>query len=109
MSDFTLYLVRFVVVAAIIIVVRYFVTWIKEKIEESRYAWIVKWAAKAVDAAQQAHGDESGAERKAIVVELLKELLIKKDISISDAELDAIIEAAVWAMKLAKANNNQEG
>jgi hypothetical protein len=35
-------------------------------------------------------------------VELLKALLIKKNIAISDAELDAIIEAAVWAMKQTK-------
>ena len=55
-----------------------------------------------MEAIQQTDWDKTGPERKAKVVELLKNLLIKKNIAISDAELDAMIEAAVWAMKQAK-------
>lgn len=102
MSDIMLDLIKAVIVVSIIIVVRYFVPWIKEKIEASQYAWIAEWAATAVSAIQQTDWNKTGPERKAKVVELLKALLIKKNIAISDAELDAMIEAAVWAMKQAK-------
>lgn len=102
MSEIMLDLIKAVIVVSIIIVMRYFVPWIREKIEASQYAWIAEWAATAVNAIQQTDWNKTGPERKAKVVELLKALLIKKNIVISDAELDAIIEAAVWAMKQAK-------
>lgn len=90
------------IVVSITIVMRYFIPWIREKIEASQYAWVAEWAATAVNAIQQTNWNKTGPERKAKVVELLKALLIKKNIAISDAELDAIIEAAVWAMKQTK-------
>lgn len=102
MSDIMLDLIKAVIVVSIIIVMRYFVPWIREKIEVSQHAWIAEWAATAVNAIQQTDWNKTGPERKAKVVELLKALLIKKNIAISDAELDAIIEAAVWAMKQTK-------
>ena len=102
MSDIMLYLIKAVFVVSITIVMRYFIPWIREKIEASQYAWVAEWAATAVNAIQQTNWNKTGPERKAKVVELLKALLIKKNIAISDAELDAIIEAAVWAMKQTK-------
>lgn len=102
MSDIMLYLIKAVIVVSITIVMRYFIPWIREKIEASQYAWVAEWAATAVNAIQQTNWNKTGSERKAKVVELLKALLIKKNITISDAELDAIIEAAVWAMKQTK-------
>ena len=99
MSDIMLYLIKAVIVVSITIVMRYFIPWIREKIEASQYAWVAEWAATAVNAIQQTNWNKTGPERKAKVVELLKALLIKKNIAISDAELDAIIEAEVWPMK----------
>lgn len=109
MSDIMLYLIKAVIVVSITIVMRYFVPWIREKIEASQYAWIAKWAETAVNAIQQTDWDKSGPERKAKVVELLRALLIKKNIAISDAELNAIIEAAVWAMKQDKKEERSYG
>ncbi len=43
---------------------------------------------------------ETGAERKAVVTQILKELLMAKNISISDGQLDVLIEAAVKEMKI---------
>ena len=42
MSDIMLYLIKAVIVVSITIVMRYFVPWIREKIEASQYAWIAK-------------------------------------------------------------------
>lgn len=104
MSEFLFYLVRAAVFAAVTIAVRYFVPWIKEKIEATKYAWITKWIANAVRAMEQTmRKSGTGPERKVEVVKFIKKLLVKKNLSITDEQLDLLIEAAVWAM------NNGEG
>lgn len=102
MSELLIDLIKIVIAAMIILVTRYCIPWLKEKIEASKYAWVAKWAQTAVDAMQQTGDNISNAEKKAKVTELLKGLLLGKNISISDEALDAIIEAAVWAMKMSK-------
>ena len=102
MSNLLLDLIKAIIVVVIVLVTRYFIPWLKERVEASKYAWVAKWAQTAVDAMQQTGDKVSNAEKKATVTEFLKGLLISKNISVSDEELDAIIEAAVWAMKQAK-------
>lgn len=103
MSDLSMYLVKAAIIVAITITMRYFIPWIKEKIEASKYAWISKWVGDAVQAMEQTiKASGSGPERKAKVVEFIKKLLIKKNISVSDEQLDTLIEAAVWALNNGK-------
>ena len=59
-----------------------------------------KWAKYAVLKAQQVLWDETGKDRKAYVTEFLKEILIAKNIALSDEQLDVLIEAAVKQMKI---------
>lgn len=100
MNEVLFEILKAVIVLAVVILVRYAVPYLRMKVEESRYAWIVKWAEIAVKSAEQTiFGDGSNKEKKAIVTKLLKEMLIKKNISISDEQLDSLIEAAVYAMK----------
>lgn len=47
-------------------------------------------------------GDKTGPEKKTIVTKFLKKQLQKKNISISDEQLNTLIEAAVYAMKQEK-------
>ena len=42
----------------------------------------------------------SGAEKKAIVTEFIKKLLLQKNIALSDEEINTLIEAAVRQMKI---------
>lgn len=100
MNELLFEVLRAVIVLAVVIVVRYAVPYLRLKVEESQYAWIVQWAEIAVKSAEQTiFGDGSSAEKKAIVTKLLKDMLIKKNISISDEQLNSLIEAAVYAMK----------
>ena len=54
----------------------------------------------AVLMAQQVYDAKPGPERKAIVIDLIRGMLIKKNIDISAEQLDMLIEAAVKAMKM---------
>ncbi len=100
MSGILFEILKAVVVLAVILVGRYGIPYLKQLAENSKYDWVVKWVEIAVKSAEQTvFGDKKGAERKAIVTAFIKKLLLQKNISLSDAQLDNIIEAAVYAMK----------
>lgn len=63
-------------------------------------AAIEKMVTQAVLYVQQVLTSKSGAEKKAIVTDLLKEMLTAKNISITDEQLNILIEAAVKQMKM---------
>lgn len=96
---------RVIVIVLVALVVRYLIPWLKLKIGESKTDEITRWVNTAVLMAQQVYYAKSGPERKAIVVDLLHDLLTAKNISISDEQLDALIEAAVKTMKMNEDKN----
>ena len=79
---------------------RYLIPWIKEKCDTDKLALAEKWVKYAVLKAQQVLWAEKGQDRKAFVTEFLKEILIAKNIALSDEQLDVLIEAAVKQMKI---------
>ena len=85
---------------AVFIVTCYLIPWVRGKIGQDKLDEITKWVNAAVLMAQQVYFAKTGAERKAIVVDLLKNILIAKNISVSDEQLDILIEAAVKAMRI---------
>lgn len=100
MSEILFEVLRLVVLLAVFAVTCYLIPWIWGKIGQDRLDEITKWVNAAVLMAQQVYDARTGAERKAIVVDLLKDILIAKNISISDEQLDILIEAAVKGMKM---------
>lgn len=60
------------------------------------------WVEAAVHCAQQLMSDVDGADRKEAVEAFLKRLLDENHISISDEQLDTLIESAVKQMKIAE-------
>lgn len=100
MNEIVYEIIKLVVMIAALVVTRYLVPWIKEKIGADKLAVIEKWAKYAVQATQQVHWNKPGEDRKAIVTEFLKKVLLAKNISISDEQLDILIEAAVKQMKI---------
>ena len=100
MSEMIFEILKLVVMIAVFIVTCYLIPWIRGKIGQDKLDEITKWVNAAVLMAQQVYFAKTGAERKAIVVDLLKNILIAKNISISDEQLDMLIEAAVKAMRI---------
>lgn len=100
MNEILFEILKAVVVLVIILVGRYVIPYLKQLAEAKEYEWIVKWVGVAVKATEQTvFGDKKGQERKAIVTKFIKKLLLQKNISLSDAQLENLIEAAVFAMK----------
>ena len=103
MNEVLFEILKAAVVLAAVILVRYAVPYLKMRVEESKYAWLVKWAEIAVRSVEQTiTGSGDGAEKKAVVTKFLKEMLARKNIDISDSQLDNLIEAAVFAMNQGK-------
>ena len=99
MDDLLFNVIKLLVIIVITIFMRYGVPLIKEFIENSKLSRLMKWVDAAVEAAEQTiKAAGSGAERKGIVTKFLKGILTAKNISISDEQLETLIEAAVFAM-----------
>lgn len=100
MDEVLFNVLKAVIMVLVVVAIRYIIPLAKEFIGEKRLELIEKYVQSAVLMAQQVYWTEDGAERKAIVTEKLKELLEAKNISISDDQLDMLIEAAVKTMKI---------
>lgn len=85
---------------AAFVVTRYLVPGLREWIRGTQLEQIITWAEQAVLAAEQMHGSCTGRERKAIVTQFLKNMLLHKNITLSDEELEMLIEAAVRQMNM---------
>ena len=100
MNEILFELVKVVIMVAVLVITRYVIPWVRERIGADKLAMAEKWVRYAVLKAQQVMWSDNGADRKAYVTELLKELLIEKNIALSDEQLDILIEAAVKQMKI---------
>lgn len=102
MDEIIVEIVKIIVMVAALLIARYLVPWIKDKIGADKLAEIEKWTRYAVEKAQQVYWAESGQDRNAYVTEFLKQMLIAKNIALSDEQLDVLIEAAVKEMKISE-------
>lgn len=100
MSEITMEILKVIVMLSVLVVTRYVVPWLKEQIGAKQLEEVKTWVNAAVLMAQQVYDAKPGPERKAIVVDLIRGMLIKKNIDISTEQLDTLIEAAVKAMKM---------
>ena len=102
MNEIVFQALLLMVAVAAAVAARYAVPWFKEQIGAEKFAQIADWAEYAVLMAQQVMWTDSGADKKAYVTQFLKDMLIAKNISITDEQLDVLIEAAVKQMKIAE-------
>ncbi len=100
MDSIVFEVVKIIIMVAALVVTRYLVPWIKDKIGADQLAVVEKWAKYAVLKAQQVLWEQDGVDKKAYVTEFLKEILMAKNIALSDEQLDVLIEAAVKQMKI---------
>lgn len=100
MDEILFEIIKVLIMVAVLVVTRYLVPWIRERIGADKMTQIEKWTKYAVEMAQQVHFSKPGQDRKAIVTQFLREILAAKNISISDEQLDVLIEAAVKEMKM---------
>lgn len=98
--DIILEILKLIIMIAAALITRYLIPWLKAKTQNETMHAMIDLTMQAVLAAEQVHNSQTGAERKLIVTRFIKELLLQKNISISDEEIDMLIEAAVKQMNL---------
>ena len=98
MRDIVLELLKLTIMIATMLVTRYLIPWLKAKTQNETMHALIDWTFQAVHAAEQAHQALPGPDRKAIVTKFIKEVLQQKNISLTDEEIDMLIEAAVGQM-----------
>ena len=108
MREITLEALKLLIMILAMVMTRYVVPWLKAKTENETMQAVIDWTMQAVLAAEQAHQAQTGAERKYIVTEFIKQILIQKNISLSDEELSMLIESAVKQMNYEEKPNLQE-
>lgn len=99
--DIILELLKLTIMLVSLLLTTYVIPWVKSKTQNETMHSLIDLATQAVLAAEQVHSSQSGAERKLIVTKFIKEILMQKNISISDEEIDILIEAAVKQMNMA--------
>lgn len=100
MNEVLFEILRAAVMLVLILLVRYAVPYVRQQMENTKYAWLARWVELSVRSAEQTIlGDRTGPEKKAVVTEFIKKMLLQKKISISDEQLDTLIESAVYIMK----------
>ena len=105
-NDIIFTIVELIVMVLVAFIARYVIPWLRNKIGADKLAEIEEWAKNAVLMAQQVMQGKDGADKKAYVTEFLQGLLIAKNISLSDEQLDILIESAVKQMKIAEKSQN---
>jgi hypothetical protein len=99
MSDIIFEALKLIVMLTALILTRYLVPWIKNRMEMDKVDLVASWASKAVLMAQQTLSSMTNVDKKIIVTDFLKKILTAKNISLSDDQLNVLIEAAVKQMK----------
>ena len=98
MREITIEILKLIIMIATLLITRYAVPWLKARTENAVMQSVIDWTFQAVHAAEQAHQALPGPDRKAIVTKFIKEVLQQKNISLTDEEIDMLIEAAVGQM-----------
>lgn len=103
MSDIVFETINLIVMICAAIVSAYVIPYIRKSIGDKKLQDIADWAERAVLFAQQTMTAESGAERKAYVLEYLTSYAKEYKIPITDEQINILIESAVKSMKVDEA------
>lgn len=97
MNEILFEVLKCVVIVVCLLITRYVIPYLKQTIEKQQNEVLNALVQIAVQYAEQCY--DTGKEKKEIVTEFLKTQLQAKNISISDEQLNALIESAVYVLK----------
>ena len=98
MNDILFGILEAVIVAAVAAIARYLIPYIRERLAATKYAWLVDVIDAAVRGAEQMIGPGHGSEKKAIAAEYISKWLETHHVTITEEQVNQLIEAAVQAM-----------
>lgn len=98
MDDLTFIVLKIVVTIATALITSYLIPLIRAKLNGAKYAILLATVDIAVRAAEQTLSGEYGQVKKDVVVKYITDWMIAHGISITQNQLDQIIEAAVYSI-----------
>ena len=96
------YLIEAALVVVFIIMSRYLIPMIKNKLGEDKFNEVATWVKFAVLKAEQVLTASTGEQKKEYVISFMDELLEENKIDITAEQLDVLIESAVKEMNIAQ-------
>ena len=96
------YLIEAALVVVFIIMSRYLIPMIKNKLREDKFNEVATWVKFAVLKAEQVLTASTGEQKKEYVISFMDELLEVSKIDITAEQLDVLIESAVKEMNIAQ-------
>lgn len=108
MDDLLFEILKLVVTIAVIVFARYALPAIKSLTSSTCIATAEKVVSDAVLYAQQVMKDSTGEEKKTVVTEIVEKILTDINVSMSDEQVDVLIEAAVKTMKMTEKEGSNE-
>ena len=86
--------------AALILLIKYVVPYVKMQLKNSKYEWIASTVMDCVQFAEQTvKAPKSGNDKKEIVFSLVSDWAKSEGMDISGEQINALIESAVYNMK----------
>ena len=92
-------LIESIVTVVIVIITAYVIPWLKNKIGEDKFNQIMLYAEMLVRSAEKIYTVEEWKEKKQYTVAMLTAKANEMGVELTDAEINAIIEGAVKAIK----------
>lgn len=114
MSDIIFDIIRIIVFAVFLIIVKYFLPilseWAKEHVDEKQYKLIVTVITDAVHALEEKYKDKpgSGDKKKQLVTTYIEEYCSEHNIIISKEQVSLLIDAICYAMNDAQNKTKSE-
>lgn len=88
-------IVQYGISILIVIVFRYLIPYVSLKLKDEKYANLLSFIAKAVNAAESIYKETlgSGEQKKNYVINKIKDYIKKNNIKITDEQIDLLIQA----------------
>lgn len=103
MNEMMFILFRVALLIVLAIAVRYIIPYLQKLVDDTELKYLRQIVNDAVIAAEQTISiPGAGAKRKEIVIKFIREMLISKNISISDQQIDSLIESVVYMLNIGK-------
>lgn len=99
MNNITFEILKIVIALCAALITAYLIPYIDAMRQDQKYAALLEIIDVAVRAAEQVIGEGKGKLKKGEVIGFVRDWIATKGLKITDAELDQLIECAVFEMK----------
>lgn len=110
MNELAFIILRFALLMVLAVLMRYAIPYFQKLADTTELGYLRQVVSDAVMAAEQTiSAAGAGAEKKEVVTKFIKNMLISKNISVSEQQIDSLIESAVYIFNTGKKNKYRKG